>query len=30
VKRKPRTILATGGRDRAASFGYVNPPLVRG
>jgi cystathionine beta-lyase len=31
--RKPRrrgTTLVTGGRDRAKSFEYVNPPLVRG
>jgi cystathionine beta-lyase len=30
---KPRrrgTTLVTGGRNRATSFGYVNPPLVRG
>jgi cystathionine beta-lyase len=29
-KHKPATLLATLGRDRAASFGFVNPPLVRG
>lgn len=27
---RPRTRLATLGRDAAASFGFVNPPLVRG
>jgi cysteine-S-conjugate beta-lyase len=28
--RRPATRLVTGGRDRATSFDYVNPPLVRG
>ena len=28
--RRPATRLVTGGRDRAKSFDYVNPPLVRG
>lgn len=30
MKRQPRTALAAGGRDRGASFGFVNPPVVRG
>jgi len=30
TRRKPRTQLVTGGRDRSKSFGFVNPPLVRG
>ncbi len=29
-KPSPATALATLGRERAASFGFVNPPLVRG
>ena len=28
--KRPRTTLVTGGRNRAQSFDYVNPPLVRG
>ncbi|MGE5162164.1 MAG: cystathionine beta-lyase [Betaproteobacteria bacterium] len=28
--RRPGTTLVTGGRDRAKSFDFVNPPLVRG
>lgn len=28
--RQPATRLVTSGRDRAKSFDYVNPPLVRG
>jgi len=28
--RRPATTLVAGGRGRAESFGYVNPPLVRG
>jgi cystathionine beta-lyase len=30
TRRKPRTQLVTGGRDRRKSFDFVNPPLVRG
>ena len=29
-RRRPATELTTLGRDRDASFGFVNPPLVRG
>lgn len=29
-EKRPATRLATLGRDRAASFDFVNPPLVRG
>ena len=29
-RRRSGTILVTGGRDTEASFGFVNPPLVRG
>ena len=28
--RRPNTTLVTGGRNRAKSFDFVNPPLVRG
>ncbi len=28
--KRPLTLLATAGRDRKASFDFVNPPLVRG
>lgn len=30
IKRRPKTLLGTAGRDRKSSFDFVNPPLVRG
>lgn len=30
MKRRADTLLVTAGRDRRASFDFVNPPLVRG
>lgn len=29
-RRRPLTTLVTGGRDSSDSFGFVNPPIVRG